>query len=197
VDKETTQVAAPVETLVLKSPLVAGLMTWLIPGWGQWFQGRYVKAVIYFVCILGTYIYGLYLGDGRVVYMQWRSGDPRLHFVAQASVGVFALPALVQAERFKNPDLREAARVREQQGQRGISDWLFVPPEVHSDPRRTANDESDELDRLNKRLNRYFELGTAYTVIAGLLNVLAIFDAIAGPAYGLRWLRVRDEPDTP
>jgi hypothetical protein len=30
-------------------------------------------------------------------------------------------------------------------------------------------------------LNRRFDLGTVYTVIAGLLNILAIYDAFAGP----------------
>jgi hypothetical protein len=32
-------------------------------------------------------------------------------------------------------------------------------------------------------LNRYFEFGTVYTMIAGLLNVLAIYDAWGGPVF--------------
>ena len=45
-----------------------------------------------------------------------------------------------------------------------------------------SNDEpEDQLAWWNKRLNRYFELGTVYTMIAGLLNILAVYDAFAGP----------------
>jgi hypothetical protein len=52
----------------LKDPVLAALLAWLIPGLGHWYQGRRHKAVLFFVCILGTFIYGLYLGEGRVVY---------------------------------------------------------------------------------------------------------------------------------
>jgi hypothetical protein len=41
--------------------------------------------------------------------------------------------------------------------------------------------ELDELNRRHLSLNRYFELGTVYTMIAGLLNILAIYDAWGGP----------------
>ncbi len=40
-----------------------------------------------------------------------------------------------------------------------------------------------------KKLNRQLDLGTVYTMIAGLLNVLAIYDAYGGP--------VRLEPEEP
>jgi predicted small lipoprotein YifL len=39
----------------------------------------------------------------------------------------------------------------------------------------------DELAQWNHDLGDRFEMGTVYTVIAGLLNVLAIFDAYGGP----------------
>ena len=38
-----------------------------------------------------------------------------------------------------------------------------------------------ELALWNVKLHPYFELGTVYTVIAGLLNLLVICDAYAGP----------------
>jgi hypothetical protein len=37
------------------------------------------------------------------------------------------------------------------------------------------------VDWINRLLPRYFEMGTVYTMIAGLLNVLAIYDACCGP----------------
>ena len=41
----------------------------------------------------------------------------------------------------------------------------------------------DELDQLHYRMGRDFEFGTVYTMVAGLLNVLVIYDAWAGPAF--------------
>jgi hypothetical protein len=48
-----------------------------------------------------------------------------------------------------------------------------------------VNEESDQsaLDQAHRELGSRFELGVVYTMIAGLLNVLAIFDAVGGPAY--------------
>jgi hypothetical protein len=44
---------------------------------------------------------------------------------------------------------------------------------------------SDEaMQHLNGRLGRYYELALVYTWIAGLLNILAVWDALQGPAYG-------------
>jgi hypothetical protein len=40
------------------------------------------------------------------------------------------------------------------------------------------------LQELNGRLGKFYDLAIALTMIAGLLNVLAIWDAIDGPAYG-------------
>ena len=48
----------------------------------------------------------------------------------------------------------------------------------------------EELNGLYPRLGKIVEIGYIYTEAAGLLNVLAIFDAYEGPA-------IRDEPDAP
>jgi hypothetical protein len=39
------------------------------------------------------------------------------------------------------------------------------------------------LNGLHPRLGKLVEVGTIYTTVAGLLNVLAIYDAYEGPAY--------------
>lgn len=44
--------------------------------------------------------------------------------------------------------------------------------------------ESSDLDRAHRELGGRFELGVVYTMIAGLLNILAVYDAYEGPAYG-------------
>ncbi len=40
------------------------------------------------------------------------------------------------------------------------------------------------LEHLYGRLGKHYEMALVYTWIAGLLNVLAVWDAVQGPAYG-------------
>ena len=51
------------------------------------------------------------------------------------------------------------------------------------------DDEERDLDRgylldLHRQLGKYHELAMTFTMIAGLLNILVILDAVEGPAYG-------------
>ncbi len=48
---------------------------------------------------------------------------------------------------------------------------------------RFVEQEPDELAYWHRQLKGKFELGTLYTMVAGLLNVLAIYDAYAGPVF--------------
>jgi TM2 domain-containing membrane protein YozV len=149
----------------LKNPYVAGVLAFLIPGAGHFYQGRTNKAYLYAVCILGLFIFGLYLGQGRVVYAAWNPADYRLQFPAQVCVGVPAIPAVVQAWRNWNPD---------QQTPRTGNAWsvsdFMAPPTSPS-----------ELSEWHLKASAGFELGSLFTAVAGLLNLLAIFDAFAGP----------------
>ncbi len=45
------------------------------------------------------------------------------------------------------------------------------------------NSDQPTENELHRQLHRYFELGTVYTMIAGLLNILAIYDAWGGPVF--------------
>jgi hypothetical protein len=170
----------------LKDPVLAAFLAWLVPGLGHLYQGRIAKSVLYFVCIMGTFLYGLYLGGsselgwGRVVYASWRPEDRRLPYLCQIGVGLSALPALIQAsqvQRHEKPPLGT----------------FMAPPAVgvgdyDRDGQPKRNGGFDQLGQptlhtLHKRLNHFFELGTVYTMIAGLLNFLAIFDAWGGPVF--------------
>jgi hypothetical protein len=164
-------------TIDLKDPALAAFLAWLVPGLGHWYQGRRPKAVLYFVCIVGLFVYGVYLGGnsslgyGRAVYFSWRPGDQRLYYLGQVCVGLPALPALVQASRMSN----------------GRSVWFhgfMAPPRPDRfggpDPADPNADQPTAGD-LHRQLHRYFELASFFTLVAGLLNVLAIYDAWAGP----------------
>jgi hypothetical protein len=162
----------------LRDPVVAGVLAWLIPGLGHLYQGRNAKAGLYFVCILGTFLYGLYLGSnsdigwGRVVYFSFRQGlnrqreyenDLRLHYLCQVGAGLPALPALIQA-------------AWDPSGNKPLLGRFMAPPKLE------RNDQGQLVAKeLYQHAPRLFDLGTTYTMIAGLLNILAIYDACCGP----------------
>ena len=179
--KKTVVVTAPDGTEInLKDPLVAGFLAWLLPGAGHLYQGRTTKGVIFLTCILGTFAYGVFIGGSQVVYASLRPDDSyRPPYAAQVAVGLPALPALVQhfrAER-KQPPLWNG--------------WM-APPDVV----RRGNQPS-ELDRLHGDPGRDFDLGTTFTMIAGLLNVLAIYDAAKGPMFMPPEEHKRDKDEAP
>lgn len=265
----------------LKNPIVAGILAYLIPGAGHWYQGRRFKATIYSVCILTIFIWGMILGNWQPVYsqlayraraesVQFEKAIPPMKFAfgygAQVLVGVPALPALIQDARFRDEvvdtDLLDSdinseftGIIREHADQNGSAQLVTgqitispVNPEgsqeitgtlistgsdgkpveytlggnieigraVFGSPRREircsivsmdgvevsppvsiqgtvdrsflnwfqAPRDSHELDRLHGDLSRNFDIACVFTWIAGLLNLLAIWDAAAGPAYG-------------
>ena len=64
---------------------------------------------------------------------------------------------------------------------RSLADSFEAPLQ---DPRENAfGGEPSDLDRAHRELGGRFELGVVYTMIAGLLNILAVYDAFEGPAY--------------
>jgi hypothetical protein len=166
----------------LKDPVLAAFLAWLMPGLGHLYQGRYAKAGLLAVCILSTFLYGLYLGGsqelgwGRVVYFQWSRSEKRLPYLCQVGIGLPALPALVQANRVRND-------------RPPIWNGFMAPPA--RGPGMLDEAGRPTIDGLHYGLHRYFELGTVYTMIAGLLNILAIYDAWGGPAY----LEAKDSSD--
>ncbi|MCA9176182.1 MAG: hypothetical protein KDB14_16965 [Planctomycetales bacterium] len=157
---ESNVVLAP-HGLDLRNVPLAATLAWLIPGAGHIYQRRYAKGVLFSVCVLGTFFFGLAMGGGRVVYASVAKGDVRWHYICQLGVGLPAMPALMQ----------------QQLAQRGKSmgEWMR-PPQTSGDPQ-----EYDELAQWHEDYHHFFELGTLYTMVAGLLNVLAIYDAAFGP----------------
>ena len=166
--EETNKPSEPVTLEVdLRTPWIAATCAWVFPGAGHFYQRRYVKGTIFMVCILATYFTGLIMGGGHVVYASWVKHDKRWHYIFQVGVGLPALPAVVQNRRARmmgeSPDYKP-----------WFNGWM-APPE------RVNPDGIDQLAHWRQKYGALFELGTLYTIIAGLLNVLAIFDAQAGP----------------
>jgi hypothetical protein len=153
----------PRPTIDLKNRNLATLLAWLVPGLGHWYQGRRGKAVLYAVCILGLYFTGLALGEGKIVYWEWINpfADAerfRASYICQFFVGLPALPGIIQGT------LRHY----------GYDPILWG---VLDNPGRIA------INALLPKLGKLVEVGWVYTVVAGLLNILAIYDAREGPAH--------------
>ena len=178
----------------LRNPAVAAVLSWLVPGLGQIYQGRTHKGSLFMATILATFVAGLWLGGGKVVYASWKPGDTRWAFVCQAGAGVVALPAVVQSAQllgpgreplflggFMAPPLSPGQYVS-----RAYADRL-----ARQDPDISADDffdkpplrqfRRDQLAGWHRRLGKFFEIGTLYTMLAGMLNLLVIYDAWAGP----------------
>ena len=171
---EQTDTQEPVEvfdTSTLKNPFPAAILAWLIPGLGHWYQGRKEKAILFFVCIMSIFLFGCYLGSdrecgpARVVYAKWNKGEKRLFFIPQAFIGMAAIPATLQENRVK-------------QGLPPRWGGLMASPNSPNTDKPKGN---PTLNQLHTRLGRYFELGTIFTVIAGFMNILVVFDALSGP----------------
>ena len=148
----------------LREPVWAAFLAWLWPGAGHLYQRRYAKGILFMVCILAIYLFGLLIGRGHVVYASWTKDDKRWHYLCQAGVGLPALPALWQAQ------------LMIVEKQKPWWNGFMAPPEQPVLP-----EAEDELARWHASLGADFELGTLYTMLAGLLNILVIYDALAGP----------------
>jgi len=273
----------------LKTPWLAALLSWAVPGLGQIYQGRYFKGILFLVCILGMFLYGLKLGEGRPVYMNYYivSDGQMLQkrnygYLSQMLVGLAAMPALVQSSRFDSPDNSYLLTERVDAPFNGViyngrggesslpvtgtislvpeagpfgvtlngrllgqltesgeqidleltpySPELDVPPvglKISANPERDVRMrirdvvagpadlgenlrgtiprsfvdwfqvplQDQELQDMNARLGKEWELAMVLTWIAGLLNILAIWDAYEGPAYGVRPIERKPEPD--
>ena len=83
-------------TIDLRHPALAALLSWLVPGLGQIYQGRRLKGALFMATLLSAFLAGMWVGDGRVVYASWKPGEKRWAFLCQAGIGVAALPAMMQ-----------------------------------------------------------------------------------------------------
>jgi hypothetical protein len=163
----------------------AALLSYVVPGLGQFYQGRVGKGLLFMVSLLGMFFYGMHLGNWSNVYLprdvresgwlawmpKWMPGrgglvatvEGRLAFAGQFWIGAAAWPAILQYNE-KWP-VAEKARPF----------WR--------DFQRTPSERT--LNELQASGNKTWDLGWVYTVIAGVLNILVIYDALAGAAFAV------------
>ena len=173
------------ETPPLPNPKTAALLAWLVPGLGHLYQGRRAKGVLFMASIVGLFAAGMAVGAGKVAYastLPLRPVGPYVYdgwpFLCQSGIGAVAIPGWIERARYladKGPLL---------------SSTLYPPvgPErAQRDPPISIDESGNQVrhpDGAAKRrydLGFRFEVGMVYTVIAGLLNLLVVYDAHSGP----------------
>jgi hypothetical protein len=175
----------------------AAFLSYLVPGLGQIYQGRVAKGLLFCVALYTLFFYGMYLGHGMNVYLpEVRNEDGpdrskpgpiqlvapgnflvpqgikltgisaaaghRIHYLGQFWIGVAAWPAIWQ---YWNYD-------ESKEGLPLLGSFERMPPEP------VVNQVQNEDDKK-------WDLGWVFTVVAGVLNIMVIYDALAGPAFGL------------
>ncbi len=132
------------------------------------------KGLLYLVCLYTLFFYGMNLGKWQNVYLPnyVEEGNvnakkglasnlyTRFQFVGQFPIGIAAWPALYQyyssgEDKDANPPM---------------NGWMRAPSVVR-------------INELQRDTDKTWDLGWVYTIIAGVLNVLVIYDALAGPAF--------------
>jgi len=183
----------------LKDQYWSAFLAWMVPGAGHFYQGRYAKGFLFLVCIMSTFLFGLGLGRGRCVYATDSTGKLNYYYIGQFGMGLSAFPAVVQSmktagggdpffelcERFPadypNAALQFHKVDREKDGDiprsETLKDGFMAPPAGPIRP-----DYPDTLGMWHYDYKHMFEMGVLYTFVAGLLNILAIYDAFCGPA---------------
>lgn len=169
----------------------AALLSYLIPGLGQVVRGRIGKGILFFVGLYGLFFYGLAVGQFKNVWLPDPTDLPdaelplvgrlggvpkalyhRNQFLGQFWIGAAAWPAAAQYMLSSYPPDGTPPPPTPVLGR-----YMQAPTEL-------------ELNTLQRDGNKRWDLAWVYTVIAGALNVLVIYDALAGPM-------VRDEQETP
>ena len=185
-------------SLDLKNSGLAAFLAWLVPGLGHLYQGRILKAVLYFITICGLFFFGSWLGSYRVVYFRWDNDEWRFSYLAQLAVGLPALPASFDALEIRPTFARIVPPLAEYESKpltkhelESLCERLSVERGGSSEQMKTRLHEAgadyvvtlDEVDELHRRYGVTMHIAAIYTLIAGLLNILVIYDAAAGPAH--------------
>jgi TM2 domain-containing membrane protein YozV len=173
-------------------------LSYLVPGLGQIIQGRVGKGVLFLVCIYTLFFYGMYLGSDTVRID--RDNEVEVYRV----IGNVYLPDEAGRNNvfnLKDEQLTSFTRLLSNLYNRpqflgqfwtGIVVWPAVYQYVHYDKNQKGDPVLGQFERtpdesainaVHTSGDKGLELAWVYTVIAGVLNIMVIYDACAGPAF--------------
>lgn len=162
----TTETPPPI-----KYDFLGAILSYMVPGLGQITQGRVGKGLLFMVSLYSLFFYGWILGSKKNVYLPDYNREvnsivgrvtadlyARSQFVGQFPIGMVAWPAIYQ--------------------------YVTSVRGGNVDPEATmATPTLDQINDLQRNGDKTWDLGWVYTVIAGFLNILVIYDALAGAAF--------------
>jgi hypothetical protein len=180
----------------LRNPWLAAALSWFLPGSGQLYQRRFAKGTVFLLTVLGTFFYGMYLSNGRAVYASFRSEDVRLWYVPQLLAGGVSLPAAVQYSLASKGEPPILGGFEAPPDGEILNEWASEGIELSGEP-VSPSTYKERLGEWIADPKGDFNLGTLFTVIAGLINVYVIYDAFAGPLPEKRREEDEPKPDEP
>ncbi len=157
---------------------LAALLSYIIPGLGQIYQGRIGKGLLFFGGLYLLFFYGMWMGQWRNVWLPEVSDMPDVALAGQN------LPGVAKAVSYRPQYLGQFWI--------GAAAWPSVYQYIAFDKTKAAGPifgkfqrmpDEIELNDLQRNGNKRWDLGWVYTVIAGVLNLLVIYDAFAGPMF--------------
>jgi hypothetical protein len=193
----------------LPNPIFSALLSLAVPGLGQIYQGlvgklfpRLLKGCLFLVAIWGMFFFGFAKSHWRNVYLphvqeQFVEEDQQggklsksNHFFGvplppllgnlwqrpQYAMQFFAgLPAWPAAWNYFLPDLPIFGTYQESPG--SLKKGAGISRRTHWE----AFEEEDNRLQTSPEMGRLWDIYWIYTVIAGALNLLVVYDAYAGP----------------
>ncbi len=151
------------------TPLIA-LAGWLVPGLGYYLIGERKRALIAGVAIFLTFIAGILIGGIRVIDVPGYGPDGKPRMVTINKVETWRLQANFFGEIMYKPwyiaqSMAGPANV--------LATWGSIAAGTAEPPVRPST-------------ARIFDIGTLYTAVAGMLNLLVIIDATYRAAHPRR-----------
>lgn len=173
---------------------LAALFSYLIPGLGQVYQGRVGKGLLFFFGLYLLFFYGMWMGQWRNVWLPDATDLPAVVIAGQQLEGT--LKAVAYRPQFLG------------QFWIGTAAWPAVVQYIQYDKTKDSGPtfgkferapSEDELNERQRNGSKRWDLGWVYTVIAGVLNLLVIYDALAGPMFRDRpkWAEDEESLDQP
>ena len=165
--------------------LVAGVLAWLIPGAGHFYIGRRVRGIILFIIINATFWTGVGIGgvmtvDGR--YERW-------WMAAQLLTGADGVYCWYKQEQvYKNlrndPEIKQAIEARKKElflrhGKADVGNFNGISASPTGRPDELQMVVDQKLQEKGIALvDPAGEIARGFSGVAGMLNLLCIFDAI-------------------
>jgi hypothetical protein len=179
----------PTPLLPVRHDWRAAFLSYLVPGLGQIVQGRVAKGLLFLACLYALFYYGQTLGGWRNVYLPDGKALKQEHQrdLDDGLVGRLAQapPGNVGVSLYFRPQFAGQFWIGAAAWPALVQWWNYNPaaPQgpIFGNYQRAL--EEDEINQMQRDGDKHWDLGWVYTVIAGALNVLVIYDALAGPAF--------------